>query len=78
MRKYVLASASEREDVDLRDYEDIITVAVHVFLPEADVRVENSHYCVDPSPERGIAVNHSVGRESRDTRLCGWDGQGQK
>ena len=67
MRKYMLASASEREDVDLRDYEDIITEAVHEFLPEANVRVENSHYCVDPSPERGIAVK--IGRKICQSEL---------
>ena len=61
MRKYMLASTSEREDVDLRDYEDIITDAVHEFLPQAKVQVENDCYCVDPSPKRGIAVK--IGRK---------------
>ncbi len=56
MRKYMLASVSEREAVDLRDYESIITKAVHEFMPNAEVRVESNCYYVDPTPSRGTAV----------------------
>ena len=40
MRKYTLASVDARNGVDLRDYEDIITGAVHDVCPTAKVRVE--------------------------------------
>lgn len=60
MRKYTLASASERENVDLLDYESIIEEAVHEFMPEATVKVESDCYYVDPTPERGTAVK--IGR----------------
>lgn len=60
MRKYTLASTSERENVNLLDYEDIIKEAVHEFMPKAKVKVENDCYCVDPTPGRGTAVK--IGR----------------
>ena len=61
MRKYMLASLSEREDVDLRDYDDVITDAVHEFMPEALVKIEPNCYYVDPTPDRGTAVK--IGRK---------------
>lgn len=56
MRKYMLASICEREEVDLRDYEDVITEAVHEYSPDAKVMVESDCYYVDPTPSRGTAV----------------------
>ena len=67
MRKYMLASASEREDVDLRDYEDIIMDAVHEFMPGATVKIETSCYYVDPTPNRGTAVK--IGRKICQSNL---------
>lgn len=67
MRKYLLASVSEREDVDLRDYEDVIITAVHEFMPKANVTVENDCYYVDPTPNRGTAVK--IGRKICQSQL---------
>ena len=67
MRKYLLASVSEREDVDLRDYEDTIKEAVHEFMPTANVTVENDCYYVDPTPNRGTAVK--IGRKICQSQL---------
>lgn len=67
MRKYMLASASERKDVDLRDYENIITGAVYEFMPEAKVKVESDCYYVDPTPDKGTAVK--IGRKICQSKL---------
>ena len=67
MRKYLLASVSEREDVDLRDYEDTIIEAVHEFMPKASVTVEKDCYYVDPTPDRGTAVK--IGRKICQSQL---------
>lgn len=67
MRKYLLASVSERGDVDLRDYEDTIKGAVHEFMPTAKVTVENDCYYVDPTPDRGTAVK--IGRKICQSKL---------
>lgn len=67
VRKYMLASLSEREDVDLRDYDDVIIDAVHKFMPEATVRVETNCYYVDPTPSRGTAVK--IGRKICQSEL---------
>lgn len=67
MRKYLLASVSEREDVDLRDYEDTIIEAVHEFMPTAEVTVEKDCYYVDPTPSRGTAV--TIGRKICQSQL---------
>ena len=60
MRKYTLASPGAREDVDLREYENIITEAVHKYVPKAEVRVEKHCYYVSPEPKKGDAVR--IGR----------------
>ena len=60
MRKYTLASHSAKNSVDLRDYEAIITDAVHNVIPTATVRVEKDYYTVDPAPSQGDAVR--IGR----------------
>lgn len=67
MRKYLLASVSEREDVNLRDYESIIKEAVHEFMPEANVIVENNCYYVNPTHKRGTAVK--IGRKICQSQL---------
>lgn len=67
MRKYMLASVSEREDVNLLDYEDIIKEAVHEFMSKANVTVENDCYYVDPTPSRGTAVK--IGRKICQSNL---------
>lgn len=69
MRKYLLASVSEREDVNLRDYENTIKEAVHEFMPTAQVIVENDCYYVDPTPNRGTAVK--IGRKICQSQLKG-------
>ena len=60
MRKYTLASHSAKNSVDLRDYEAIITEAVHSVIPTAIVRVEQDCYYVSPTPSQGDAVR--IGR----------------
>lgn len=60
MRKYTLASQSARKSVDLRNYTDIITDAVHSVMPTATVRVEQNCYYVSPTPSQGDAVR--IGR----------------
>lgn len=60
MRKYTLASQSARQNVDLRNYTDIITDAVHSVMPTATVRVEKDFYTVVPTPSQGSAVK--IGR----------------
>ena len=60
MRKYTLASQSARKSVDLRNYTDIITDAVHSVIPTATVRVEQDCYYVSPTLSQSEAVR--VGR----------------
>ena len=60
MRKYTLASHSAKNSVDLRDYEAIITEAVHSVIPTAIVRVEQDCYYVSPTLTQSQAVR--VGR----------------
>ena len=63
MRRYVLASLEHRQDVDLRNYEDVIVGAVmEAMKDEVDVSVEvgRNYYSVSPSPSRGAAI--AIGR----------------
>ena len=60
MRKYTLASQNARKSVDLRNYTDIITDAVHSVMPTATVQVEKEFYTVNPAPSQGNAVK--IGR----------------
>ncbi len=63
MRKYVLASTEAREDVDLREYGDVICNAVKEIMTEVEdvkVIVERSCYYVSPTPSKGDAVR--IGR----------------
>lgn len=60
MRKYILASPTEREKIKLTGYESVIEKAVHTFMPDATVHVEDDCYYVDPSPSKGDAIK--IGR----------------
>ena len=67
MRKYSLASVSDREDVDLTKYKAVITDAVSEEMPGAVVVVKNDYYTVDPTPDRGQAIR--IGKKISRTGL---------
>ena len=63
MRRYVLASPEHKQNVDLRDYEDVIVAAVKAAMKDVEdvsVVVEARYYDVSPSPCRGAAI--AIGR----------------
>ena len=63
MRRYTLASLEHKENVDLRDYEDVIVAAVKAAMKDVEnvsVLVEARFYEVTPSPSRGAAI--AIGR----------------
>ena len=60
MRKYYLASKDAKDNVDLREYQQVIEDAVHEVLPLASVQVAADHYIVTPTPKQGDAVK--IGR----------------
>ena len=63
MRRYVLASLEHRQDVDLRNYEDVIVSAVMEAMKDVvgvSVEVGKNYYSVSPSPGRGAAI--AIGR----------------
>lgn len=63
MRRYVLASLEHRQDVDLRNYEDVIVSAVMDAMKDVigvSVEVGKNYYSVSPSPSRGAAI--AIGR----------------
>ena len=63
MRRYYLASSEHKQNVDLRDYEDVIVEAVMVAMQGVEgvsVVVHENYYEVSPSPDRGHAV--AIGR----------------
>lgn len=63
MRRYALASPEHKQDVDLRDYEDVIVAAVKEAMKNVDgvsVVVHERYYEVSPSPGRGAAI--AIGR----------------
>ncbi len=63
MRRYALASQEHKENVDLRDYEDVIVAAVMAAMKDVEdvsVVVCERYYEVSPSPGRGAAI--AVGR----------------
>ena len=71
MRKYTLASPTAKGTVDLRAFADVITEAVHQYMPQAAVRVERDCYYVDPTPPKGMAIR--IGRQickSALSRYC--------
>ena len=63
MRRYALASPEHKQNVDLRDYEDVIVAAVMAAMKDAEdvsVVVQERYYEVSPSPGRGAAI--AIGR----------------
>ena len=63
MRRYTLASPEHKQNVDLRDYEDVIVAAVMSAMKDVEdvsVVVCERYYEVSPSPGRGTAI--AVGR----------------
>ena len=63
MRRYVLASLEHKQNVDLRDFEDVIVAAVTAAMQNVEnvsVVVCERYYEVSPSPGRGAAI--AIGR----------------
>ena len=63
MRRYALASPDHKQNVDLRDYEEVIVNAVKEAMKNIDdvsVVVCEKYYEVSPSPSRGAAI--AIGR----------------
>ena len=63
MRRYALASPGHKQNVDLRDYEDVIVAAVMAAMKDVEgvsVDVFERYYEVSPSPGRGAAI--AIGR----------------
>ncbi len=63
MRRYALASLEHKQNVDLRDFEDVIVNAVMEAMKDVvgvSVVVHERYYEVSPSPSRGAAI--AVGR----------------
>ena len=63
VRRYCLASLQHKENVDLRDYEDVIVNAVMAAMKDIEdvsVSVHEKYYEVSPSPGRGAAI--AIGR----------------
>lgn len=63
MRRYALASPGHKQNVDLRDYEDVIVAAVMAAMKDVEdvsVVVHERYYEVSPSPSRGAAI--AIGR----------------
>ena len=59
MRRYALASLEHKQNVDLRDYEDVIVEAVMTAMKSVEnvsVVVYERYYEVSPSPSRGEAI----------------------
>lgn len=64
MRRYYLASQDAKQNVDLRDYEDVIVSAVMDVMKGVEgvsVVVHERYYEVSPTPERKYAV--AIGRK---------------
>ena len=63
MRRYALASSEHKQNVDLRNYEDVIVNAVMEAMKgveDVSVVVYERYYEVSPSPSRGAAI--AIGR----------------
>lgn len=63
MRRYALASLEHKQNVDLRNYEDVIVGAVMDVMKDVEgvsVVVYEHCYEVSPSPSRGDAI--AIGR----------------
>ena len=71
MRRYALASLEHKQNVDLRDYEDVIVEAVMAAMKDVEgvsVVVHERYYEVSPSPSRGSAV--AIGRAICKSKLA--------
>ena len=71
MRKYTLADGKKRNQVDLRDYEEVIKTAVEEFAPGVAIVVNKDHYLVTEQLTQSQAVK--IGRricESDLSRYC--------
>ena len=63
MRRYALVSPEHKQNVDLRNYEDVIVSAVMEAMKDVvgvSVEVGKNYYSVSPSPSRGAAI--AIGR----------------
>ena len=69
MRRYYLASAEDRDVVDLKNYAKTIEDAVHKYMPEAKVEVYDRYYTVHPTPTRGDAIR--IGRVLSNVNVLG-------
>ena len=67
MRRYMLASTESRNDVDLREYSNIIIEAVHDVIKTARVEVSQGYYLVSPTPNQSEAVR--IGRQICQSKL---------
>jgi hypothetical protein len=67
MRKYTLADGQKRNQVDLRDYEDIIVTAVHEFAPGIEVTVCKDYYTLNEQLTQSQAVK--IGRKICESDL---------
>ena len=59
MRRYYLASTEHKQNVDLRDYENVIVEAVMAAMKDVEgvsVVVHEHYYEVSPSPSRSAAI----------------------
>ena len=59
MRRYALASLEHKQNVDLRDYEDVIVEAVMAAMKDVEgvsVVVHEHYYEVSPSPSRSAGL----------------------
>ena len=59
MRRYTLASPEHKQNVDLRDYEEVIVEAVMAAMKDVEgvsVVVCEKYYEVSPSPSRSAAI----------------------
>ena len=63
MGRYALASPEYKQNVDLRNYEEVIAEAVMAAMKDIEdvsVSVHEKYYEVSPSPGRGAAI--AIGR----------------
>ena len=67
MRKYSLADGSKRAIVDLRDYEDVIKMAIQEFAPGTTVDVYKDYYTVNATLTQSQAVK--IGRKICESDL---------
>lgn len=71
MRRYALVSPEHKQNVDLRDYEDVIVNAVMEAMKDVkdvSVVVYSKFYLVSPSPDRRQAI--AIGKAICKSGLC--------